>query len=85
MNPAVVIASWIVTVHPESRGAARRALGGIPGARLARANLADPWIVTTECAEEDFAALHRSLEVAPGVRTVSMVVAYRDREPEDRT
>jgi nitrate reductase NapAB chaperone NapD len=77
---AVVVASWIVTVRPEMREAARLALGGIPGARLG--DHADPLIVTTECPEEDFAALHDSLARAPGVRTVSMVVAYKDGDPE---
>ena len=76
----VVIASWIVTVRPEMRGAARLVLGGIPGARLG--DLVDPLILTTECPEEDFAALHRALTAAPGVRSVSMVAAYRDGEPE---
>jgi nitrate reductase NapAB chaperone NapD len=75
---AIVVASWIVTVRPEMREAARLALGCIPGARLG--DHSDPLIVTTECPEEDFAAVHDSLAAAPGVRTVSMVVAYKDTE-----
>lgn len=78
---AVVIASWIVTVDPGKRDLARRVLGDLPGARLS--DIPDPLVVTTECPDEAFAALHQSLTVVPGVRTVSMVVAYRDREAED--
>jgi len=80
---AVVVASWIVIVRPEMRDAARLALDGIPGARVG--DHPDPLIVTTECPEQDFAALHDSLAKAPGVRTVSMVVAYKDGDLEGGT
>jgi hypothetical protein len=81
LSGPVVIASWIVTVRPDLRGAARLVLASIPGARVNA--LSDPLIMTTECDEADFPGLHRSLAAAPGVQSVSMVAAYSDPGPEE--
>ena len=81
LSGPVVIASWIVTVRPDLRGAARQAVASIPGARVNV--LSDPLIMTTECGEADLPALHRSLAAAPGVQSVSMVAAYSDPGPEE--
>jgi nitrate reductase NapAB chaperone NapD len=74
----VVIASWIVTVLPGMRGAARTGLISIPGARVASHD--DPLVLTTECPEPEFPAMHGALQAVPGVRSVSMVVAYREQD-----
>lgn len=78
MTGPTVIASWIVTVVPAMRRAARLGLDSIPGARVASHD--DPLVLTTECPEHDFPALQGALAAVPGVRSVSMVVAYRERE-----
>jgi nitrate reductase NapAB chaperone NapD len=39
-------------------------------------------VVTTESPDSDLGRVHSALAAVPGVLTVSMVVAYRDRAEE---
>ena len=76
----MVIASWILGIEPSGRDAARSAVAAIPEARLGDSH--DPLVVTTECPDDELARMQQALAAAPGVLTVSMVVAYRDRDGE---
>jgi len=77
----MVIASWILNVEPDRRGAARERIAGIAGARVS--DLEDPLVVTTWCADGDLGRMHQALAGVPGVLTVAMVTAYKDRAKED--